>query len=225
MKKYAALSLIFCLFVTHAFGHVAHYKKFKFLKYGLFLNDKMIGSHTFDFNTKNGLLHVISRGNFEVSKLGVVLMNYHTDSEEIYQNGKMIKYNSETFQNDKKKYVNLKLEKNKFYIDGSSFKGETTNDLMIGSWWNHSIIKNSKQISPISGRIIHQKVSFLGKKTILINKKKYNALHFHFVSDNDKPLNKKKLNMNVWYDSESLLWIKASYEKLGRWEYRLIEAR
>ena len=30
--------------------------------------------------------------------------------------------------------------------------------------------------------------------------------------------------MKVWYDAKTLLWIKASYEKLGTWEYRLLEA-
>ena len=63
------------------------------------------------------------------------------------------------------------------------------------------------------------------KKKIFINNKEYNALHFHFISDDDKPLNKKKLNMHVWYDSETLLWIKTSYDKFGEWEYRLIEVR
>ena len=47
-----------------------------------------------------------------------------------------------------------------FLIDGSSFKGEIDNNFIIGSWWNHEIIKNSKQISPISGRVINQKVIF-----------------------------------------------------------------
>ena len=116
-------------------------------------------------------------------------------------------------------------EKNKLYVDGSSYKGETENTSMIGSWWNHEIVKNSKQISPISGRIIKQKVKFLGKKIISINGKNYNALHFHFLSDDSKPAKKKKLNMHVWYDSKTLLWIKASYDKLGKWEYRLIEER
>ena len=53
---------------------------------------------------------------------------------------------------------------NKLIIDGSSFKGEAEDDLLVGTWWNHEIIKFSKQISPISGRVIKQKVRFLGKK-------------------------------------------------------------
>tara|TARA_B100001996_G_scaffold325591_1_gene271561 strand:+ start:222 stop:839 length:618 start_codon:yes stop_codon:yes gene_type:complete len=205
---------------------VSHYKKVKFLKYGLFFNNKLIGNHIFNFKQEGGFFYVNSKGNFKIDKLGVVLMDYKTESEEIYKNDQLIKYSSKTFQNEKEKFAKVVLnKKNKLYVEGSSYKGETENTSMIGSWWNHEIVKNSKQISPISGRIIKQKVVFLGKKDILINGKNYNALHFHFLSDDDKPAKKKKLNMNVWYDSKTLLWIKASYDKLGRWEYRLIEAR
>ena len=33
---------------------------------------------------------------------------------------------------------------------------------------------------------------------------------------------KKKLNTDVWYDEKTLNWIKASCEKMGKWEYKLI---
>ena len=227
MKKYSILVFIILFFTINlASSHVSHYKKVKFLKYGLFFNNKLIGNHIFNFKQEGGFFYVNSKGNFKIDKLGVVLMDYKTESEEIYKNDQLIKYSSKTFQNEKEKFAKVVLnKKNKLYVEGSSYKGETENTSMIGSWWNHEIVKNSKQISPISGRIIKQKVVFLGKKDILINGKNYNALHFHFLSDDDKPAKKKKLNMNVWYDSKTLLWIKASYDKLGRWEYRLIEVR
>ena len=153
-------------------------------------------------------------------------MDYKTQSEEVYKNNQLIKYNSNTVQNDKKKFAKVILmKKNKLYVEGSSYKGETENTSMVGSWWNHEIVKISKQISPISGRITKQKVKFLGKENILINKKNYEALHFHFLSDDGKPPKKKKLNMHIWYDSKTLLWIKASYDKIGKWEYRLLDAR
>jgi len=226
MKKYSILILILFIFsINFASGHVSHYKKIKFLKYGLFLNDKLIGKHTFNFKNEGNFFYVNSKGDFKVNKLGVVLMNYKTESEEVYEDGQLIKYNSKTTQNDKNKFANIVLsKKNKLYIDGSSFKGETEKDSLVGSWWNHEIVKNSKQISPISGRIMKQKVSFLGKKKISVNGKQYNGLHFHFLSDDDKPVNKKKLNMHVWYDEDTLIWIKTSYEKFGTWEYRLIDA-
>ena len=41
-------------------------------------------------------------------------------------------------------------------------------------------------------------------------------------SSNDKKLDKdKKLNTEVWYDSKTLNWVKATFKKKGLWEYRL----
>jgi len=227
MRKHTLLILIILLFsFNNASGHVNHYKKVKFLKYGLFFNDKLIGIHLFNFKNEGNIFYAYSKGNFKIDKLGVVLMDYKTESEEVYENNQLTKYSSKTTQNDKKKFANVILnKKNKLYVEGSSYKGETDNTSIIGSWWNHEIVKSSKQISPISGRIINQKVKFLGKENISINGKNYKALHFHFLSDDEKPPKKKKLNIHVWYDSKSLLWIKASYDKIGKWEYRLIEVR
>ena len=34
-------------------------------------------------------------------------------------------------------------------------------------------------------------------------------------------MNEKKLNIKIWYDVKTLMWIKASYKKFGDWEYRI----
>ena len=65
-------------------------------------------------------------------------------------------------------------------------------DLLVGTWWNHEIIKFSKQISPISGRILPQKVNFLGKKDIIINKNLINLFIFIFYQMMTYQLKKKK---------------------------------
>ena len=225
MRKYISL-VIFVIFVlsSNVYSHVQHYKDLKFLKYGLYFNDKLIGNHTFKFEKKGEFLHVNGSGNFNVNKLGVTLFDFKTVSEEVFKKGRLVKYTSKTTQNEKEKFSNVKIKKNRLIIDGSSFKGETEKNLLVGTWWNHEIIKFSKQISPISGRLLPQKVTFLGKKDIKMNNRSYKTLHFNFLSDDDLPIDKKKLNINIFYDEKSLLWVKSSYKKFGEWEYRLLEA-
>ena len=46
---------------------------------------------------------VNSEISFEIKKLGVVLYKYHVKGTEIYENGKLVKFNSKTNQNDKDK--------------------------------------------------------------------------------------------------------------------------
>ena len=167
MKKiFLAVFISFIFLASFSSAHVNHYKKIKYLRYELFLNNNLIGSHIFNFKKKGDLFQVIGEGKFKVSTFGVELMNYQTKSEEIYQNEQLIQFNSKTKQNNKEKYVNLEIDKNDntIKVDGSSFKGETDLSSMVGTWWNHQIVKERKQISAISGRIINQKVKFLGKK-------------------------------------------------------------
>ena len=228
MKKiFLAVFISFVFLVSFSSAHVNHYKKIKYLKYDLFLNNNLIGSHIFNFKKKGDLFYVIGEGKFKISTLGIELMNYQTTSEEIYQNEQLIKFNSKTKQNNKEKYVNLEIDKNEniIKVEGSSFKGKTDLSSMVGTWWNHSIVKAKAQISAISGRIIKQKVTFLGKETIKIDDKSYKTLHFNF-SSTDKKLSKgKRLNTDVWYDEETLNWVMASFEKKGKWEYKLISVK
>ena len=78
-----------------------------------------------------------------------------------------------------------------------------------------------KNAPPLS-RIIKQNVEFLGKEKISINEKEYNTLHFNFTSSDKKLVKDKKLNTHVWYDEDTLNWVKASFNKKGKWEYRLV---
>ena len=222
-KIYKIFVLLFIIFFSlPADAHVQHYDNLKRIEFEIYRNNKLIGKHTFSFKKLDGQLAVKSEINFKIKKVGITLYDYHVSGMEIYKDGKLIKFNSKTNQNGKEKYVNMKLENGEYIIDGSSYKGKASVDYLLGTWWNHSIVKAPAQISAISGRIIKQKVTFLGKETINIGGKSYNTLHFNFSSTDKKLKKGKKLNTDVWYDEKTLNWLKASFEKKGKWEYKLI---
>ena len=222
MKK-LILSIIICLIPLKTIAHVDHYKDFNYLEYELFRNNKLIGEHKFYFAKKNEILTVRSIVSFKITKLGVDLYKYFAESEESYKDGKFYEFSSTTKQNKKDKYVNIRLknEEDKLVIDGSSYKGDASKEFIVGTWWNHEIIKAEAQISAISGRIIPQTVKFIGEEDISINKKKFKALHFNFSSSQKNLPKDKILNTDIWYDKKTKLWIKATFDKTGFWEYRL----
>ena len=223
MKK-ITLSIIILFIITFKVNsHIGHYKDFNYLEYELFRNNKLIGYHKYNFNRDNNILSVKSEVNFKITKLGVDLYKYFAQSEEVYKDGIFYQFSSKTNQNKKEKYVNINVDgdKSKLIIDGSSFKGKTTVDSIVGTWWNHEIVKAKKQISAISGRIIDQTVTFIGKEQISIDNKTFNTLHFNFKSSDESLPDNKKLNTDIWYDVNTFLWLKASFDKSGHWEYRL----
>ena len=217
--------IVFLILISFPFStraHVQHYEDLNRIEFDIYRNQNHIGKHVFSFKKLNGELAIESEINFQIKKFGVVLYKYHVKGTEIYKDGKLVKFNSKTNQNGKVKYVNMILDNEEYNIDGSSYQGKAPIDFVIGTWWNHSIVEASAQISAVSGRIIRQKVTFLGKETIKIHDKIYNTLHFNFSSTDKKLAKDKKLNTDVWYDEKSLNWVKASFKKKGKWEYRLV---
>ena len=213
---------MFSVFNVSLFAHVEHYKNLETLEYELFRNNKLIGFHKFQFLRNQDLLTVKSKIEFKIMKLGVELYSYKSESEENYKNSEFLSFKSKTNQNKKIKYVNIeKKDSNSLNVDGSSYKGSTSSDNIVGTWWNHKIVKSKAQISAISGRIIEHKVTFIGKENIKIGNRNFEALHFNFSSSNVNLPKNKKINTDIWYDEKTSLWLKASFDKSGHWEYRL----
>ena len=166
MKKILLSITLFLLLSFKSFGHVEHYASFNYLEYELFRNNKLIGYHKYNFNRKGDDLSITSEVSFNITKLGVDLYKYFAKSEENYNKGIFKSYASKTKQNKKDRYVNIILDQGgeNLLIDGSSYKGEANKDFIVGTWWNHEIVKAKAQISGISGRIIEQTVTFIGKE-------------------------------------------------------------
>ncbi len=223
MKKIILSIAIFFLVNTQSFGHVDHYANYNYLEYELFRNNNSIGYHKYDFKRDGDNLSILSEVSFKITKLGVDLYKYFAKSEENYEKGIFKSYFSKTKQNKKDRYVNIRFDANieKLIIDGSSYNGEANKDFIVGTWWNHEIIKKKAQISGISGRIIDQTVTFIGKEEIKIGDKIYKTLRFNFKSSDETLPDSKKLNTDIWYEENTYLWVKAAFDKTGYWEYRL----
>ena len=223
MKNFLLSIAIFLLFSLKSFGHVEHYAKLNYLEYELFRNNQSIGYHKYDFQRDGENLSIVSEVSFKISKLGVDLYKYFAKSEENYKKGIFKSYKSKTKQNKKDRYVNISTDptNGNLVIDGSSYKGKADKEIIVGTWWNHEIIKAKAQTSGISGRIIEQTVTFIGKEDVTIENKTYKTLHFNFKSSDKTLPDSKKLNTDIWYEEGSYLWVKAAFDKTGYWEYRI----
>ena len=222
MKKY--LFIIIVLFIsTKAFSHSSHYKGIKKIEMDVLRNGEIICHSNYYFENENNIMTVKNYTKFNVELFGVVVFSISGEAIEKYEDDKLISFKSNTFQNDKEKYVKLKYDDSlkKFIINGSSYKGEASLDCAIGNWWNHKILKSNKQISPLSGSIKDQIVSFIGKEKIIINNKEYLTEHFKIKSKNTNLDEDKKFDFDVWYNPKNNLILKVFYSKMGDWEYRL----
>ncbi len=222
MKKFL-LFFILLLYPQSLNGHVSHYKNIKKIEMEIFKDGKNIGYCNYEFTKNNDSIKIYNETNFEVKLLGIKVFSINSIGTETYKNNKLFSFNSNTLQNDKKKFVNLILNENEdvFDIKGSSYTGKANRNNIIGNWWNHKILESETQISPLSGSVKDQVVTFLGKEKVQIYGKEYLAHKFSLKSK-DKSINEnKKLDFEIWLEPKKNLILKVKYNRMGSWEYIL----
>ena len=221
MKKILVLILI--LLSSKVLAHMDHYKKYNKIEMDIYRNGELIGYNYYFFTRKGDETIVTNQIKFSVKLLGATIFQVEGYGEEKYLKDQLISYNSKTLQNDKEKFVNLVFDKdeNKFNIKGSSYSGEASSDNIVGNWWSHKILQTNSQISPVSGSIKGQVVTFIGKEKIEQNGQTYEVDHFKLKSKDMSLPKDKRLDFDIWFDKESSMIVRVSYSRMGNWEYRL----
>ena len=222
MKIYIYIFLFFIL-ASQTNAHTSHYAGIKVINMEIFRNGELIGYSNYFFEHSNNKMIVKNYTQFKVKLLGATIFSISSEAIEKYENNKLIYFKSNTFQNDKEKYVNLNYNqsKNKFIIDGSSFKGEVNTESIVGNWWNHKILEADQQISPLSGSIKSQVVTFIGKENIELYGKNYLVDRYKLKSKNQDLPDDKKLDFDIWLNKKDNLILKVLYHRIGEWEYRV----
>jgi len=221
MKKF--LVLIIVLLYSNVLAHMDHYKKYNKIEMDILRNGEIIGYNYYFFTRKGDETIVTNQIKFSVKLLGATIFQVEGYGEEKYLKDQLISYNSKTLQNGKEKFVSLFFDedKNKFNIKGSSYTGEVSIENIVGNWWSHKILQTKSQISPISGSIKEQIVTFVGKEKIKQNGQTYEADHFKLRSKDMSLPKDKLLDFDIWLDKKNSMIIKVSYSRMGNWEYRL----
>jgi len=204
-------------------AHMDHYKKYNKIEMDIYRNGKLIGYNFYFFTRQGDKTIITNQIKFTVKILGANIFQVEGYGEEKYLKDQLISFKSKTLQNDKEKFVDLVFDKdkNKFIIKGSSYSGDATINNIIGNWWSHKILQADSQISPISGSIKEQVVTFIGREKIQQNGKTYEVDHFKLNSKDMSLPKNKRLDFDIWFDQKNSMIIKVSYSRMGDWEYRL----
>ena len=222
MKKFLFL-IILLIYSFNSSAHMAHYDKFNKIEMEILRDGEVIGYNYYFFKKDSGNTTVTNQLKFTVKLFGATIFEVESYGEEKYNKDKLISFSSKTRQNKKDKYVELKLndKDNKYDIKGSSYSGSASIENVIGNWWSHKILQTNSQISPISGSIKEQIVTFIGKEKIELYGKTYEVEHFKLTSKDMSIPKDKRLNFDIWFDKKNALILKVTYSRMGNWEYRV----
>ena len=222
MKKLLFLTFLL-IYSFNSSAHMGHYNKFNKIEMEILRDGEVIGYNYYFFKKDGENTTVTNQLKFTVKLFGATIFEVESFGEEKYIKDKLISFNSKTRQNKKDKYVQLKLNENEneYDIKGSSYTGSASLENIIGNWWSHKILQTNTQISPISGSIKEQVVTFIGKEKIELYGKTYDVEHFKLTSKDMSIPKDKRLNFDIWFDKKNALILKVAYSRMGNWEYRV----
>ena len=198
MKKTIVI-LFFIFFSSISIAHMGHYNKYNKIEMEIFRNGKLIGYNYYFFTRKGNETIITNQIRFSVKILGTTIFQVEGHGEEKYFKDQLISYNSK----------------------GSSYSGEASIKNIVGNWWNHKILQTDSQISPISGSIKKQVVTFIAKEKIDQYGKIYEVDHFKLKSKDMSLPRDKRLDFDIWFDKKRSIILRVSYSRMGNWEYRL----
>ena len=98
------VSIILIITISTSYSLDNNYKNFKKIELDVYRDGKIIGFSNYEFLSKSNELLVKNITEFKVKLLGVEVFSVLSKSEELYKNGQLIHFKSNTTQNKKKKY-------------------------------------------------------------------------------------------------------------------------
>lgn len=137
---------------------------------------------------------------------------YELDSDETWQNGRLVRLTGKTNDDGDKAFVDADIEDNQLSIDGSAFKGSVPLGIIPSSHWNIMQVRSEQMLSTESGEILNMQIKSKGPETLTIGGQAIETQRYLLDSD---------IDIDLWYDNTGR-WVKLTFDARGQTiEYRL----
>jgi Family of unknown function (DUF6134) len=126
----------------------------------------VIGSHLVDFAPGEGGYSVRTRIDIAVRLLGVTVFVYKHDSTEVWTDGRLVRFDSDTIDDDSEFFVRGRAAGGDFRIENRKGTEQAPADIMVASYWTPEIARRTQLIDPQRGRVKTQQL--LGEDSIRV---------------------------------------------------------
>jgi hypothetical protein len=161
-----------------------------------------IGHHRLTFTRQGADVVVDIDIKLEVSFAFIKVYDYHHRNREVWRDGKLVGFETQTDANGSPFKVRATREGDLIAIKGEKYQGPAPGDLLPTSYWNPKTISASELINTQDGRLAKAKVADLGIETIDAAGTRIDARHYRISGD---------LDLDLWYDRNGM-WVKTSFK-------------
>lgn len=136
------------------------------IRFDIVREGDVIGAHAVDFALSGETLSVTTHIEVEVRILGVKLFEFRHYGTEVWADGRLQKFESETLDDDSEFFVDGRAEADGFRMSNRKAVEMAPADIMVASYWTPEIARRAQLIDPQRGRVREQQL--LGKDMVKV---------------------------------------------------------
>ena len=136
------------------------------IRFDVVRSGDVIGTHEVDFALAGQALSVTTHIEVEVRVLNVKLFEFRHNGTEVWTDGRLQKFDSETLDDDSNFFVVGRATAEGFQMTNRKGVETAAADIMVASYWTPEIARRTELIDPQRGRVKQQQL--LGKDTIKV---------------------------------------------------------
>ena len=172
--------------------------------FDVYLDNKLIGFHTFKLSNNN----LLSDAKFKVNFLFLTAYEYQHTSKEQWNDDCLTSLDATTKENKTISKVKASLENGNFFVNGNVDKNEKNRSLpgcvMTFAYWNPKILTQTKLLNPQNGEYLDVSFKPESDKKIDFKGELKNVKVFHLLGNSSESLaDKPKIDILIWYDNNN----------------------
>lgn len=164
-----------------------------------------VGEHSVSYAQEGEDLVVLVDNKITVEVLFITVFRYEAKRREVWRDGRMIAYESETHDDGTDIRVSARIAGDKFLIDGPEGRIEAPAGTFPTHPWNQEILSQSFVMDTKTGALLKVMAKEVGRETIQVAGRSIQTVKHQITGDQER---------EVWFDEDGN-WVKLRFYKDG----------
>jgi len=177
------------------------------LNFDVYLNDKRVGEHIYEFVDVNGIQQVQSEANFDYRILFIPAYRYEHNNLERWSDNCLLGFEARTNANGKRLQVSGERTGGVFRVESGDAPLELPECVMSFAYWNPDFLDEPRLLNPQTGEYVEVSVERVADDLLQVRGEPVPARRFRLTAD--------KLDITLWY-SEDDEWLALESVVKGR---------
>ena len=152
-----------------------------------------IGTHTITARHEGGDLVLDIAVDIKVKVAFITAYRYEQTRREVWRDGRLIAFESDTNDDGKKAKTSGKLEGDMLVVTGPGGTQKVRPDIIPNSWWNPELAKQSELLSTLDGKVLKVKIEDAGEESVDTAAGPVKAHRYVLTGEVER---------EVWYDAD-----------------------